>query len=202
MCTPQPNNLAIYLQGVTQDVEVPNPPQVTFLTTAVNPSSLANKRVWNFVVQGSFSGKQAVLALDYTTAYDICSIPISFEGLTYGTLTINNRIFSATKYVQFVQTSATTIEVTITYPKALVKCQPVSDSHNFFLDFYQNDIACSCACPGQTFDFDGSQYTLESCTCDTTTGLLEVTAKAPSGATCTLNGTSSCSFSTPVTCSF
>ena len=135
MCTPSSNNLAVYLQGVS--VTPSSNITTDYFVTASLPSSSKNNRVWQFTTQGLLTGPGPhTLTLDYTQAHLQCpEYNITFEGALQGSLIIHHRVFSANKYVSYVQYSPFVLVLTIRdcYDRGKNKKQP------YFLEVWIND---------------------------------------------------------------
>jgi len=131
-CQPSINNLAAYLQGVS--VEPSSNITSQYFVTASLPSSIKNRRVWQFTTQGTISGT-STLTLDYTQAHQNCPLyNITFEGALNGLLTIHNQTFSANKYMSYAlsPTNPYVLVLTINIPKKITQCYGVGTTQNYF----------------------------------------------------------------------
>ena len=144
-CLPTSDNLAVYLQGVSVTTS-------SFLTseyfvTGSLPSASKNKRVWQFITQGTITGPDnATITLDYTQASENCpTYNITFEGALNGTLTIHNQVFSANKYMSYALslTNPYVLYLTIKIPKRIQECYGATTPQAYFLNVYVNDSSCS-----------------------------------------------------------
>lgn len=157
-CEPTSKNLPYYIQDV---VITPTNLSSTYLLTSALPSAVPDKRVWEFVNRGTIDGTEGVLLLDYSEAYKNCPITITFEGAPSGTLIINNRTFSASKYVNFKTLSSTTLQYTIIVPKKIRDCS--SGPYSYFLDIFVND-GSSCQSGGTNY-YGVANYSCSSSLC-------------------------------------
>lgn len=142
-CVPTNQNLTVYLQGVSVETSGMT---YDYLTTASMPSSVYARRVWRFEAQGlleTFPTQLYQLSLDYTKAHENCpSYNITFEGALNGLLIINNRVFSANKYVRYSTPSAYVILLTFSLPRC---CESLS-RHPYSFSICVNDAATTTCC--------------------------------------------------------
>jgi len=99
MCSIQPNNLPVFIQGVSY---LSDNTSIDYLTIAANPSIEKTQRVWNLTGQGSFTTNEAIILLDFTNADRVCSLyEITFEDALNGTLIMHNETLSAKCYMTY-----------------------------------------------------------------------------------------------------
>lgn len=146
-CVPTPNNLAVYLQGVS--VETSSNLTSEYFVTATLPSSKVNRRVWQFESQGTITGPvdptNSIFLLDYTEAYKKCSkFNITFEGFLNGTLLLHNQTFSANKFMSYRRVGEFTLELKFDrFPRSIVECYGSSSTQPFYFSIYINDAAAN-----------------------------------------------------------
>ena len=146
-CVLTDQNLAVYLQGVAvKTVKM----TYDYLITASMPSSSYARRVWRFEAQGVFETMETVpsqLILDYTEAHKNCPLyNITFDGALNGTLIVNNRVFSANKFVSYSTPSAYVIVFTFLLPRAIQRCHDTISKHPYYFSVNLNDAAVTTCC--------------------------------------------------------
>jgi hypothetical protein len=159
-CQISSNNLAVYIQGVS--VTPSSNMTSEYFVTGSLPSSASTKRVWSFTTQGTISGTQGTLILDYTEAKQNCPLyNITFEDKLNGTFTVKNQVFSANKFISYQFDGDTILTLTLKVPKTILNCFGTVDPLPYYFTVYIND-ACS-----STVEISGTGfYTLciETCT--------------------------------------
>jgi len=140
-CQPNLNNLAFYLQGVS--VEPSSTITSDYFVTASLPSSAQDRRVWNFITQGTITGT-STLTLNYTQAHLNCPLyNITFEGALNGSLIVHNQVFSAKKYVSYQLVNPYVLVLTINIPPRILECYGPATSQPYYLNMNVNDKATS-----------------------------------------------------------
>jgi len=138
-CQISSNNLAVYLQGVS----VTPSSNITseYFVTASLPSSVKNKRVWQFTTQGTITGPDyATLTLDYTQAHINCpTYNITFEEALNGSLIVHNQVFSANKFVSYQLVSTYVLQLTVRIPNTIKECFGPTTPQQYFLNVNIND---------------------------------------------------------------
>lgn len=104
MCTPSPKNSSFSLQKVIIFSETIS---FDYLITTTIPSNASFQRIWCLNAAGnmvpiSHDETTFRVVLDYTEAQKLCNIyRIKFDGPITGTFIVNNKFFSAQKYMKY-----------------------------------------------------------------------------------------------------
>ena len=130
-CEPTNVNLPFYLQGVSTSQSQNIAPD--YVSTGVLTSSDSGNRVWSFQSQGTFTSDTAQLVLDYTKAYDKCPVLVTFSGPVNGTLTVDDQLFSPTKFISY-SASEKVVTLTLRVPKKVKRCFPLKTTHTYYFN--------------------------------------------------------------------
>ena len=147
-CEPTNVNLPFYLQGVSTSQSQNIAPD--YVSTGVLTSSDSGNRVWSFQSQGTFTSDTAQLVLDYTKAYDKCPVLVTFSGPVNGTLTVDDQLFSPTKFISYsISSSDKVLKLTLRLPKKVKRCFPRKTTHTYYFNVSIKD--CDCPTPAGTY---------------------------------------------------
>ena len=148
-CEPTNINLPFYLQGVSTSQSQRITPD--YVTTGVLTSSESGKRVWSFQSQGTLTSDTAQLVLDYSEAFSKCPVLITFSGPVNGTMTIDDQLFSPTKFISY-SASEKVVTLTLRVPKRVKQCFPGKTTHTYYFNVSIQD----CSCPTPTGSYTGT----------------------------------------------
>lgn len=145
MCEPTNKNFAVYFQNIIPSIyPETDTNKIIFSTISAQPSFIPSYRVWNFVCNGTFIGKKAIVTFDASNLINECSTTIRFEGEIYGLLTINNQNFQLQKYVKSKVLKNNNGQVYAIQFILNTKCISEEDITTFFFNITINDSSSSC----------------------------------------------------------